>query len=42
MKEIEQQLKFTSTTIVGCKSLAANRFSQHVSPEHFCSFRDRL
>ena len=31
MKETEQQLKFTSTTIVGCKTLAAN-FSQHVSP----------
>ena len=27
----EQQLKFTSTTIVGCKTLAAN-FGQHVSP----------
>ena len=37
MKEIEQQLKFTSTTIVGCQSLAT-KFSQRVSPLLYNTF----
>ena len=34
---MELQLKFTSTTILGCKSSAA-KFSQHVSPLLYDTF----
>jgi len=37
MEETEQELKFTSTTVVRCKSLSA-KFSQHVSPLLYNTF----